>query len=70
MRRHYGGLYVDFRKFIPELIAFSGSKVIVAIDKDKGANSSSPETNNFKNKDLTNSSPMDLSCFRSDAPHP
>jgi acyl carrier protein phosphodiesterase len=35
---HYGGLYEDFRKFLPELIAFSGSKVIVAINKDKETN--------------------------------
>jgi electron transfer flavoprotein alpha subunit len=38
LSRHYGGLYGDFRKFIPELIAFSGLKVIVAINKDKEAN--------------------------------
>ena len=35
---HYGDLYGDFQKFLPELIAFSGSKVIVAINKDKEAN--------------------------------
>jgi len=35
---HYGGFYGDFRKFFPELLAFSGSKVIVAINKDKEAN--------------------------------
>jgi len=29
LSKHYGGLYGDFRKFLPELIAFSGSKVIV-----------------------------------------
>jgi acyl carrier protein phosphodiesterase len=29
LSRHYGELYGDFRKFLPELIAFSGSKVIV-----------------------------------------
>jgi len=34
LSKHYGGLYGDFRKFLPELIAFSGSKVIVAINKD------------------------------------
>jgi len=28
LSRHYGELYGDFRKFIPELIAFSGSKMI------------------------------------------
>jgi hypothetical protein len=38
LSRHYGGLYGDFRKFLPELIAFSGSKVIVAINKDKEGN--------------------------------
>ena len=35
LSRHYGGLYGDFRKFLPELIAFSGSKVIVAIEAQK-----------------------------------
>ncbi len=34
LNRHYEGLYGDFRKFFPGLIAFSGSKVIVAINKD------------------------------------
>ena len=34
LSRHYGVLYGDFQKFIPELIAFSASKVIVAINKD------------------------------------
>ena len=38
MSRNYGGLYGDFRKFLPELIDFSGSKVIVAINKDQEAN--------------------------------
>jgi acyl carrier protein phosphodiesterase len=38
LSRHYGGIYGDFRKFLPELIAFSGSKVIVAINKDKEEN--------------------------------
>jgi acyl carrier protein phosphodiesterase len=38
LSRHYGELYEDFRKFIPELIAFSGSKAIVPINKDKEAN--------------------------------
>jgi len=38
LSRNYGGLYGDFRKFLPELIAFSGLKVIVAINKDKEAN--------------------------------
>jgi electron transfer flavoprotein alpha subunit len=33
---HYGDLYGDFQEFLPELIAFSGSKV--AINKDKKAN--------------------------------
>ena len=35
---NYRGLYEDFRKFLPELIAFSASKVIVAINKDQEAN--------------------------------
>jgi acyl carrier protein phosphodiesterase len=34
LNRHYEGLYGDFRKFLPELIAFSESKVTVAINKD------------------------------------
>jgi acyl carrier protein phosphodiesterase len=34
LRRHYGELHGDFRKFLPELIAFSGSKVTVANNKD------------------------------------
>jgi len=38
LSRHYGGLYRDFRKFFPELMAFSGSKTIVTINKDKEAN--------------------------------
>jgi len=37
LSRHYGGLYDDFRKFLPELIAFSGSKVISPTNKDKEA---------------------------------
>jgi hypothetical protein len=35
LSRHYGELYGDFRKFLPELIAFSGSKMIVAIEAQK-----------------------------------
>jgi electron transfer flavoprotein alpha subunit len=38
LSRNYGGLYGDFRKFLPELIALSGSKVLMAINKDKEAN--------------------------------
>jgi acyl carrier protein phosphodiesterase len=41
LNRHYGELYGDFREFLPELIAFSESKVMVVIDKDN-------ETNIFK----------------------
>ncbi len=37
LSRDYGGLYGDFRKFIPELIVFSRSRGIVATDKDKEA---------------------------------
>ncbi len=37
LSRNYGGLYGDFRKFIPELILFSRSRGIVATDKDKEA---------------------------------
>lgn len=29
LSRNYGGLYGDFREFLPELIAFSASKVVV-----------------------------------------
>jgi acyl carrier protein phosphodiesterase len=39
LSRNYGGLYGDFRKFLPELIAFSESKTIVAVNKDKEADS-------------------------------
>jgi acyl carrier protein phosphodiesterase len=35
LSRHYGGLYDDFQRFLPELIAFSGSKVVVAIEAQK-----------------------------------
>jgi len=35
LNRHYEGLYDDFRKFLPELIAFSESKTFVLISKDK-----------------------------------
>jgi len=38
LRRHYEGLYEDFQKFLPELIAFSESKTSVAINKDKEVN--------------------------------
>jgi acyl carrier protein phosphodiesterase len=38
LSRNYGGLYVDFQKFLPELIAFSESKTIMAINKDDDAN--------------------------------
>jgi hypothetical protein len=38
LSRHYGGLYGDFREFFPELLAFSRSKVSLAINKDKEAN--------------------------------
>ena len=38
LRRHYGEFYGDFRKFLSELIAFSESKAIVTINKDKEAN--------------------------------
>ncbi|MGZ6222735.1 MAG: ACP phosphodiesterase [Syntrophales bacterium] len=38
LSRHYGELYGDFRKFLPKLIAFSGPKVIAAINEDKEAN--------------------------------
>lgn len=34
LSRHYEGLYSDFRRFLPELIEFSGSKVNVVINKD------------------------------------
>jgi acyl carrier protein phosphodiesterase len=39
LSRHYGGLYGDFRKFLPELIAFSGSKVVVGIEAQKAVGS-------------------------------
>jgi acyl carrier protein phosphodiesterase len=35
LSRNYGGLYDDFRKFIPELMVFSESKTIVAIEAQK-----------------------------------
>ena len=38
LSRHYEGLYGDFRMFFPEIIAFSESKVIVVMNKDKEAN--------------------------------
>jgi len=38
LNKNYGELYNDFRKFLPELIAFSESKLIVANNKDKEAN--------------------------------
>jgi acyl carrier protein phosphodiesterase len=50
LSRNYGELYGDFRKFLPELSAFSGSKTLVAINRDKEVNSSSPKVNNVKNK--------------------
>jgi acyl carrier protein phosphodiesterase len=34
LSRHYEGLYGDFREFLPELMAFSGSKVIGPQDLD------------------------------------
>jgi acyl carrier protein phosphodiesterase len=37
LSRHYEGLYEDFQKFLPELISFSGSKVISSTNKDKEA---------------------------------
>ncbi len=38
LSRNYGELYGDFRYFLPELITFSESKVIVAINNDEEAN--------------------------------
>ncbi len=39
LSRNYGELYGDFRNFLPELIAFSASKVTVLIEAQKTAES-------------------------------